>query len=333
MVQKNAISKTVCFVVGMLHLIFIYFKFKPDIQLKFESDYYYNPRNNTQKPLLTLFTSWSEDKEKYICRNNTINNWNLLQENVVRILFTNDAALSSRVMAMGWKVLPVTKVGTTGVPILKDMFYATMAAEDSVFYAYANGDILFSDDLIKTVKAVMKSNLGDARDLLMIGQRYDVRNVSKKEAKNYHKLRTAVKLRGELHRPEGIDYFIIKKTYPLQDFPDLVIGRIQIDTYLVSVAVSYSQSHVIDITKTSIAVHQVTLPGKTGIREGHLKQDKSYNVKLLESKKWHKRRGSTMCAPFFTKMSKNVTIKIKERKTGMHSKCTEDGKNENKTHI
>ncbi|VDH88692.1 Hypothetical predicted protein [Mytilus galloprovincialis] len=330
MVQKDVILKTVCLVVFMLQVTFIYVKFKPDIQMKFESNYYYNPRNNTKKPLLTLFTSWSEDKGKYICRNNTINNWNLLHENVVRILFTNDAALSYRVMSMGWKVLPITKVGTTGVPILKDMFYATMAAEDSLFYAYANGDILFTDGLIKSIKAVKKSKLGGARDLLMIGQRYDTRNVSKNEATNYYKLITAVKSRGDLHRPEGIDYFILKKTYPLHGFPDLVIGRIQIDTYLVSIAVSSSHSHVVDISKTSIAVHQVTLPGKKGVREGHSKQDTSYNVKLLESKKWYKRRGSTMCAPFYTKRSKNMTIKIKDRKTDMHIKCTENDKNKNK---
>ncbi|CAG2242157.1 unnamed protein product [Mytilus edulis] len=292
--------------------------------MKFKSNYYYNSRNITKKSLLTLFTSWSEDKGKYICRNNTINNWNLLHENVVRILFTNDAALSDRVKSMGWKVLPITKVGTTGVPILKYMFYATMAAEDSLFYAYANGDILFTDGLIKSIKAVKKSKLGGARDLLMIGRRYDVRNVSKNEATNYYKLITAVKSRGDLHRPEGIDYFILKKTYPLQDFPDLVIGRIRIDTYLVAVAVSSSHSHVVDISKTSIAVHQVTLPGKTGVDEGRSKHDALYNVKLLKSKKFYLlRRGSTMCAPFYTKRSKNMTIKIKDRKTDMHIRCTE----------
>ncbi|VDI57070.1 Hypothetical predicted protein [Mytilus galloprovincialis] len=284
-----------------------------------------------EKSFLTLFTSWDSDKDKYLCRNNTINNWNRLHENITSILFTNDLDLSRRVSSMGWKVLPVTKVGATGVPVLKDLFYASFASQDSEFYAYANGDILFTNDLIDTIKAVIRSNIGDAKDLLFIGKRYDVRHVSSEEATNFDKLKETVIDRGQLHNAWGIDYFIMRKSYPLQDYPDLVIGRPLVDTYLVSEAVNRPRSHVVDITKTSPTVHQVTLPGSAGIREGMSKLDNLYNFKVLENETWNQFSGLTVCTPYFTALSSNMNIRIKKRGTeGMFKRCRITNKHEKK---
>ncbi|CAC5413708.1 unnamed protein product [Mytilus coruscus] len=337
MVKNDWSIKTICAVVGILHIIFIFRTFQTNdriihlfsvgkfetnvnkIQLKVQEK---TTTVSKEKSLLTLFTSWVPDKEKYLCRNNTINNWNLLHENVSSILFTNDTDLSRRVSSMGWKVLPVSKVGATGVPVLKDMFYASFAAHDSEFYAYANGDILFTNDLIDTIKAVIHSNIGDAKDLLLIGKRYDVRHVSADEATNFDKLKETVIDRGKLHNAWGIDYFIMRKSYPLQDYPDLVIGRPLVDTYLVSEAVNRPHSHVVDITKTSPTVHQVTLPGSAGIREGMSKLDNLYNFKILENEKWNQFSGLTVCAQYFTTLSRNMKIRIKKRGSeGMFKRC------------
>ncbi|CAC5380444.1 unnamed protein product [Mytilus coruscus] len=274
------------------------------------------------RTLLTIFTTWVSDKKKYVCRNNTVKNWNLLQENVERILFTNETDLTLRVKSMGWKVLPVTKVASsTKVPVLKDMFYSAFEAEDSIFYAYANGDNIFTSDLTETVKAILKSKLSDADDLLLIGRRTDVRNVSTKEAINHDVLRNTAYSRGSIHSPYGIDYFIIKKSYPFLEFPDLVIGRPYVDSFLVSEAVNRKPGHVIDITLTSLAVHQVTLPGKQGVNEGSTYQDKDFNFNLLKSRNPNYSRGNTNCAQYFTLFDTNMTIAIKKRQRTIDKRC------------
>lgn len=274
------------------------------------------------RPLLTIFTTWVSDKKKYICRNNTVKNWNLLKENVARILFTNETDLTFGVKSMGWKVLPVTKVAsTTNVPVLKDMFYSTFEAEDSIFYAYANGDNLFTKDLLKTLKVILKSNLGEADDLLLIGRRVDVRNLKTVEATDHGALKYAAYNRGSIHSPYGIDYFIIKKSYPFHEFPDLVIGRPYVDSFLVSEAVNREPSHVIDITMTSLAVHQVTLPGQQGVDEGTTKQDKDYNYDLLKSRNPNYSRGNTNCAQYYTFFDTNMTIAIRTRQHSIDKRC------------
>lgn len=277
------------------------------------------------KPLLTIFTTWISDKKKNICRNNTVQNWNLLQKNVVRILFTNESDLTVRVKSMGWKVLTVKKVASvTKVPVLKDLFYSSFKAVDSTFYAYANGDILFTDDLIKTLETILKSRLSNSDDLLLIGRRTDVRNVTLEEAKNHVTLKHAAYNRGSLHTPYGIDFLIIKKSYPLFDLPDLVIGRPYIDSFIVLRAVNRVPGHVIDITATSLAVHQVTLPGKEGIDEGSTHVDKNYNYDLLKSRKPNYSRGNTNCAQYYTNhtlLNNKITIAIERRRHLIDKRC------------
>ncbi|XP_071142499.1 uncharacterized protein [Mytilus edulis] len=274
------------------------------------------------RPLLTIFTTWVSDNTKYVCRNNTVKNWNLLQENVARILFTNETDLTLRVKSMGWKVLPVTKVAsTTKVPVLIDMFYSTFEAEDSIFYAYANGDNLFTNDLLETLKVILKSNLSKADDLLLIGRRIDVRDVKTVEAIDHEALKYTAYKRGSIHTPYGIDYFIIKKSYPFHEFPDLVIGRPYVDSFLVSEAVNREPGHVVDITMTSLAVHQVTLPGKQGVDEGTTKQDKDYNYNLLKSRNPNYSRGNTNCAQYYTLFDTNMTIAIRKRQHSIDERC------------
>ncbi|XP_052097086.1 uncharacterized protein LOC127732071 [Mytilus californianus] len=277
------------------------------------------------KPLLTMFTTWVSDKMKNICRNNTVQNWNLLHKNVIRILFTNETDLTLRVKSMGWKVLPVPKVAsTTNVPVLKDMFYSSFKAEDSTFYAYANGDNLFTDDLIKTLKTILKSSLSKSDDLLLIGRRTDVRNVTKEEARNHMSLKSAAYYRGSLHSHYAIDFLIIKKSFPLLDLPDLVIGRPYVDSFIVSEAVNRVPGHVIDITLTSLAVHQVTLLGKKGIDEGSTHPDKNYNYDLLKSRNPNYSRGNTNCAHFYTYhilFDKEIAIAIKRRRQYSDKRC------------
>lgn len=237
------------------------------------------------KLLLTLFTTWEEEENKYLCRNNTIRNWNLLGPSVKTILFTNNENLAYRVKQLGWDVLPIRKMGGTGVPVLKAMFEQVVGVVDSQFYAYINGDIIFTSDLIKTLHAVKESKIYMYDDLLVIGQRTDVCFVTTAESIDYEQLRFAAKTRGSpLRSPYKADYFIAKRGYPWNGFPDLVIGRPYVDSYLVADAAK--RGHLLDVTQTSLAVHQITKTGKAGTDEGLTHPDMDYNIRLLRGKQF-----------------------------------------------
>lgn len=263
---------------------------------------------NKHVNLFTIFTTWNPESDKYLCRNNTIRNWNSLGPDVVRVLFTNDSFLSKQIEMLGWKSLPIRKTGTTGVPVLRTMYEDVMRVEESYFYGYANGDILFTDDIIKTLQAILKTTISQYNDIFIMGQRTDVCFVTRNEGKNQNLLRMAAKTRGTIRSPYKIDYFIVKKGYPLYDFPDVVIGRPYVDSYAIAHALNFG--HLIDITNSSIAIHQVTKSGHAGSNEGVFHQDKNYNVDLLASKGIKYKPGSVFDALFYTFRNSNDSFSI-----------------------
>ncbi|CAC5413704.1 betA [Mytilus coruscus] len=120
--------------------------------------------------------------------------------------------------------------------------------------------------------------------------------IASNEATNFDRLKETVIDIGKLHNAWGIDYSIMRKSYPLQDYPDLVIGRPLVDTYLVSEAVNRPHNHAVDITKTSPTVYQVTLPVGSGSAGGivatRLTEDPVSTPPRCRSD-----RGSGVCTP------------------------------------
>ena len=51
-------------------------------------------QRNTNLPLLTLFTSWNENREKYLVHNLTVRNWLSLRPFVIPVIFTNQRKLA-----------------------------------------------------------------------------------------------------------------------------------------------------------------------------------------------------------------------------------------------
>ena len=74
---------------------------------------------SSSPPLLTLFSTWADDKD--LARNLTMLNWAQLRPTVVPVLFTNSKVQADRARRHGWHTLPVTKTAV-GVPVLKYMY-------------------------------------------------------------------------------------------------------------------------------------------------------------------------------------------------------------------
>jgi hypothetical protein len=264
---------------------------------------------NANKTLLTLFTTWKASSEKYTCHNNTVNNWNLLKPFVQPIMFTNEADLSCRLAKMGWKVLPISKE-QKGVPVLKQMFLDTISTYNSTFYAYANGDILFTDTLLITLMATLNSNINKSQSLMIIGRRTNVDNVTSTNAENQSTLMETVVSRGSLFTTWGEDYFITMKNFPWKDIPEVIVGRPAYDNWLVLDA--RKRGNVIDATETLLAVHQTTIHGNY---EGVKHQDKDYNHNLLVKmyRHLHYAAGRTSCAEFITRYNTSDIPNIQRR--------------------
>lgn len=252
-------------------------------------------------PLLTLFTTWPTKKDKFLVHNSTINNWEALSPFVNPVLFTDEPGLAAEAKSRGWNVLPVTKTAV-GIPILKYMYLQAMSKFKSKFYAYSNGDILFTDGLVATLLSALSFKVDYSVPMMMVGQRTNVQYVTAQEASTFDNVAKAGK-RGKLFTTFAEDYFITTPNYPWKDCAEVVIGRRAYDNWLVLYA--RKRKHItIDGTKTILAVHQTT---KAGNHEGHHQPNGNYNDRLL-SRKWrgiNYGAGLTSCTSYFTQLNSN----------------------------
>ncbi|KAK3085019.1 hypothetical protein FSP39_022943 [Pinctada imbricata] len=265
----------------------------------------------THVPILTLFTTWQTKAEKYDCHNNTVNNWLSFGPDVIPILFTNETNLSMRVKKADWKVLPI-KRAFKGIPILKNMFLDAMKEVSSLFYAYSNGDILFTNQLIESLKAILVSRFVNlSNPVMVVGRRTNVIDITRKEASSWDNITNTANARGKLFIADAEDFFITTKVYPWKEVPDLIIGRNAYDNWLVLNS-RKRKFTTIDITATSYAVHQTT---KAGNFEGHHQKDKYYNHNLLKRlyTRIHYGAGLTFCTDKITKIDTKRQIYVVNR--------------------
>jgi len=85
-------------------------------------------------------------------------------------------------------------------------------------------------------------------------------------------------LKGRLIDVNAQDYFIIyKNSFPWHAIPDVVIGRVAYDNFIVAKAIGENVS-VIDVTKTVVAMHQTDSEGN---KAGHQTREKDINKKII----------------------------------------------------
>ncbi|KAK3599735.1 hypothetical protein CHS0354_037207 [Potamilus streckersoni] len=265
---------------------------------------------NLKNPLLTLFTTWLESKDKYTVHNLTSVNWLSLRPLIIPVVFTNETSLAEECSQKGWRVLPVRATAAQGAPVLKYMYLDVMKRFDSNFYAFANSDILFTDKLVETLSDILKNDSSFKGHTLIIGKRTNVDNLTKSEGSSLSALESVSKKRGKSFGTYAEDYFITSASYPWKDIPDIVIGRRAYDNWLVLNA-RRMKHRVLDASETILAVHQTT---KAGNFEGWKHQGTNYNHKLLVKlyKKVPYTAGYTDCAEFVTRKDK-IKISITRR--------------------
>lgn len=263
-------------------------------------------------PLLTMFTSWPSNDKNYEMRNITLKNWANLRPHIRPVFFSTNENDTKDIIRHGWEVLPVTKIAASGVPVLKYMYLDVIRKFKSKLYGYSNGDILFEDGLIRTLRTVVSSYFPPSIPILIIGQRTNVLNVTADEGTNMDSLSTIARQRGKLFLTVAEDYFITDSTFPWSHIPGIVIGRPAYDNWLVLNSCQHGRT-VIDATASILAVHQTT---KAGNFEGLTRKNSNYNKGLLRTlyKSIKFAAGATSCAPLVTKRNE-TGVYISQRTT------------------
>lgn len=235
-------------------------------------------KSSKSKTILSLFTTWVYEKEKIPINNRTLFNWQSLP-NINLIVFTNSTEVKYYSERAGFKTLPIIE-SASGAPVLPTMFLTVMRKFSSEFYAYANGDILFTRSLIDTLEHI-QCNL-DPNDrkngILVVGRRVNLpaRLVTDEVAMSWDQL-DFISKSGSLFQADAEDYFITDKSYPWQTFLPVAIGRRAYDNWVVA----FSRFHnitVIDASESIQCLHQ-TLDSRgnfEGLEKG------SYNIELIE---------------------------------------------------
>ncbi len=103
------------------------------------------------------------------------------------------------------------------------MYLDAIANYNSTFYAYANGDILFDESLVKTLTLLSKPAKQDPK-MLVVGRRSNYKVDTGRVFQSTDEIRSAMKS-AELFTVWAEDYFIYPKlAVDWNHIPDVVVG-------------------------------------------------------------------------------------------------------------
>ena len=131
----------------------------------------------------------------------------------------NASAINNESDTFQWQRKKVSKL-SVGLPVVKNLFLDVMSFTHTDYYGFSNGDILFSKDLMATIKVVDKfHNLHfPGTRFLIVGGRWNVNSTSiGTDVTNTSRL-TYLRSIGKLQLPHTTDYFITPKNIPMERF-------------------------------------------------------------------------------------------------------------------
>jgi len=123
-------------------------------------------------PLLTLFTAPKPFTNPHInmIQHNTLKNWMALSEDISVVVIGDEPGISETCQELNIQHIPGVRCNDLGTPLISSIFNLARAVNNSPFLVYANADILFLPDLIKSIRV-----LADKKErFLGVGQRWDL---------------------------------------------------------------------------------------------------------------------------------------------------------------
>lgn len=278
-----------------------------------------NTGSDQRASLLTLFTTVGPGAASKPILPRTLKNWAKFKPLFIPVLFTDDAESRALALKEGWEVLNVSHSASCGLPVIHSMFKDVMHSFNSKYYGYANSDILFTENFIHTLVAMDYSDL-EKNETFITGRRVNVVGLSDEEVLNFSNISQSGRNRGTLFQISAEDYFITGKGYKWDSGPDVVVGALGIDNWLVFDARA-SGNKVIDGTESITAVHQSL--ENTGNYQSHRSKASQCNFEILQ--KYLKGmsppypKGFTECINLFTVIDDGQVV-LKERTIPDHCK-------------
>ena len=221
-----------------------------------------------------------------IIQRNALKSWKLAGPQVEVILFGDEEGAAETAGVLGLRFVPQVQRAPQGPKLLRSFFDAAQEMARNEIVCYANCDIVLTNDFYRAVTQLRPV----AEKFLMVGRRWDMEIA---EALNFdlpdwaERLQTMTRQSGHHLGAGWIDYFVFPKGFYLGKLPEMVIGRVHWDQWLVWKARA-SGAAVVDASQAVMAIHQnhdyaYHPAGKAGVWTDELSQ-RNYQ---LAGGRWH----------------------------------------------
>jgi hypothetical protein len=216
-----------------------------------------------------------------VIQRNALSSWMRLGDDVQVVLLGNETGIAEAAHEAGAEYVPDIERSKFGTPLVSSAFSAAARIARNSLLCYVNGDIMFTDELIRAATSIRK------RNFLIVGRRW---NVDITEAWDFSdpewrkNLQLFVRNHGELYRHDAIDYFVFPRDSKLIDLPPFAIGRPRWDNYVLFRCRQLGYP-LIDATAVVTAVHQnhgyAHVPGGSGPPHLSYSPEAEVNIRLL----------------------------------------------------
>lgn len=273
--------------------------------------------NESTNISMVLFSSWTKrggTVSKGRVYRNIIRNWKSFYPAVQPLVFTADHEVYEIAVQNQWFALPEkSNKKCAGPPLLPHMFVDAKAHVPNAFlYGFSNADILFSDNLMQTLKFLENSAELRNKSMMIIGRRtnYDF-HLHPQEFISKTEIDQIVSKKDQVQKSS--DYFFTTKDFPWDNVAPLSIGRPAFCRWVMSYAHKIG-AIVIDTTITVSALHLTTEDGNKS--SWHLSGNGVHcNEDIIESfpEKVILGLGWVECAIYETYFDKNGEVQLRTR--------------------
>jgi hypothetical protein len=216
-----------------------------------------------------------------VIQRNALGSWVRQGDDVQVILLGDEAGIPEAAQEFGVEHVPEVERTKYGTPLVSSAFAAAARAARHRLLCYVNGDIMFTDELIRAAASVRR------RRFLMVGRRWNVDIEEPWDFSDPQWREKLLKFTGEhgmLYQPDAIDYFVFPRDSKLIDLPPFAIGRPRWDNYFLFRCRQLGYP-LIDATSVITAVHQnhdyAHVPEGTGPPHLSYSPEAEANIKLL----------------------------------------------------
>jgi hypothetical protein len=205
--------------------------------------------------MLTIFTTGKPFRgHSAVIQRNALKSWTLLHPDIEVILFGDEEGAADTALELGIRHVPHVERTPTGTKLLRSFFDQAQQIARHAVLCYSNCDIIFTSDLVDAVVSLRPAG----NRFLMVGRRWDAdveEPLPFKEPDWADRVRGFVIKHGKRASGGWIDYFVFPKGFYMNQLPDLVIGRVFWDQWLVWRA-RRSGATVVDASPAVLAIHQ-----------------------------------------------------------------------------